>query len=154
MFRKLEGRTVLEWCEKRSCFSLSACHLKVSQSCASYHTSFQRADSGPYAELKILNFFQQITIIQAWFCGVPGSTDSPLHFGLYLCNQLEQIRLPYGNWKGTSIAFIWGIKGWSNPTGYIEKSPLCLYPFFPSYPTCFIWATAVFPILYEGVGNI
>ena len=30
-----------------------------------------------------------------------GSAGIPLHFGLSLCNLLEQIRLPYPVWKGT-----------------------------------------------------
>ena len=41
--------TVLEWCENRGCLSLSFCHLAVSQSWASYHTS---------ADIIFLNFFQ------------------------------------------------------------------------------------------------
>ena len=33
-----------------------------------------------------------------------------LHFGLSLCNLLEQISPPYPIWKGTYIAFIWSIE--------------------------------------------
>ena len=36
-----------------------------------------------------------------------GSAGIPLHFGLSLCNPLEQIRLPYGKWKRTSRAICW-----------------------------------------------
>ena len=52
MFLRLEGK---QW-DNRGCFSLSGCHLTVSQSWASYHTLFERADSGLSADYKILNF--------------------------------------------------------------------------------------------------
>ena len=40
-------------------------------------------------------------------CVAPASTSIPQHFGLPLCNPLEQIMLPYLIWKGIAIAFIW-----------------------------------------------
>ena len=61
------------------------------------------------------------------------SAGIPLHFGLSLCNLMEQIRVQYGKWKGTSIAFIWCMEGWIPSTGCMGKSALALYPFFPSY---------------------
>ena len=39
-----------------------------------------------------------------------GSAGMPVHFGLSLCNLLEQISPPYPIWKGTYIAFIWSIE--------------------------------------------
>ena len=38
-----------------------------------------------------------------------GSACIPPHFGLSFCNALEEINPPYPIWKGTSLAFIWGI---------------------------------------------
>ena len=40
------------------------------------------------------------------------SASIPLHFGLSLSNPLEQISLPYINWKGTFKAFIGGMAAW------------------------------------------
>ena len=45
------------------------------------------------------------------------SASIPLHFGLSLSNPLEQINLPYINWKRTFIAFIWGMAAWFATTG-------------------------------------
>ena len=124
MFLRLEGITLLEWCERRSCPSLSGCHLAVSQNWASNHTSSGRADSGLSADLKILNFWNLLAIFQTWFLGVLGSTSFPLHFGLSLCNPLKQIRLPYPIWKGTCIPFIWGRVAWSASRGYRVTGPV------------------------------
>ena len=63
MLFEAEGITVLEWCENRGCLSLSVCHLAVSQSWASYHTSSERGDSGLPADIFFWNFFKQIGII-------------------------------------------------------------------------------------------
>ena len=52
----------------------------------------------------------------------PGSANSLLHFGLSLCNPLKQIRLSYIRWKGTSIAFIWGIVVWSATRGCTDMA--------------------------------
>ena len=60
MFLRLRGMTVVEWCENRGCFSLSGCHLAVSQSYAGYHTSFERGESGLPADIKIR------TILSYW----------------------------------------------------------------------------------------
>ena len=68
-----------------------------------------------------------------------GSAGIPLYFGLSLCNPLEQIRLPYGKWKRTSLAFIWGLEGWFQSAGYRGKWTLALYPFFPSYKRRVFW---------------
>ena len=43
----------------------------------------------------------------------------PFHFGLSLCNPLEQISPLCAIWKGTYMAFNWGIKAWSAPRGCI-----------------------------------
>ena len=53
MFLRLEGMTVLEWCEDRGCFSLSDCHLAVNQNWAGFHTSFERGESGLSADIWI-----------------------------------------------------------------------------------------------------
>ena len=63
-----------------------------------------------------------------------GSACIPPHFGLSLCNALEQISPPCPIWKGTFIDFIWGIAAWSDRRGCRERLPLCLYPFYPTYP--------------------
>ena len=47
------------------------------------------------------------------------SASIPLHFGLSLCNPLEQISPLCAIWKGTYMAFNWGIKAWSAPRGCI-----------------------------------
>ena len=117
MFLRLEGETVLDWCENMSCFSLSGCHMAVSQSWAGYHTSFERGDSGPRADVKIRTFGQLIGILWSYFGVHLGSTNEAQHFSLSLWNSLEQNMLPYLIWKGTSIAFIWGIAAWSIPRG-------------------------------------
>ena len=67
MFLRLEETTVVEWCENRSCFSLSGCHLAVSQNWAGYHTSFERGDSGLPADLKIRTVIQLIGILWSYF---------------------------------------------------------------------------------------
>ena len=56
----------------------------------------------------------------------PGSANSLLHFGLSLCNPLKQIRLSYIRWKGTSIAFIWGIVVWSATRGCTDMATATL----------------------------
>ena len=67
MFLRLEGETVLDWCENMSCFSLSGCHLAVSQSWAGYHTSFERGDWGLLADMKIRTVIQLIGILWSYF---------------------------------------------------------------------------------------
>ena len=47
------------------------------------------------------------------------SASLPLHFGLSLCNPLEQVSPLYALWKGTYMAFKWGIKAWSVTRGCI-----------------------------------
>jgi len=67
MFLRLEGETVLDWCEDMSCFSISGCHLAVSQSWAGYHTSFERGDWGLPADMKIRTVIQLIGILWSYF---------------------------------------------------------------------------------------
>ena len=64
---------------------------------------------------------------------VPASTRWPLHFGLSLCNLLEQIMLPYLIWKGIAIPSIWGILAWSATRGYRVIGCLYVYQNRPSY---------------------
>ena len=49
-----------------------------------------------------------------------GSAGIPLHFGLSLCNPWEQRWPPYIKWKGTSLAFIWGLLACYTPRIYRE----------------------------------
>ena len=91
---------------------LSACHLAVSLSWISYHTSFERGHTGLPADIKIRTIFQLIGILWLYFGVQLGSTNEAQHFGLSLCNSLEHIRLSYLRWKKTSIAFIWGMAAW------------------------------------------
>ena len=51
-----------------------------------------------------------------------GSAGIPLHFGLSLCNLLEQVSPPYPILKGTYIALIWGIDVSSQPIGYRDMA--------------------------------
>ena len=53
-----------------------------------------------------------------------GSADIPPHFGLSFCNALEQINPPYPIWKGTSLAFMWGLLACSIPRGCIDMTAL------------------------------
>ena len=57
----------------------------------------------------------------------------PPHFGLSLCNALEQISPPYPIWKGTSIALIWGIVACPAPRIYTDMARLCECVDQPSY---------------------
>ena len=78
MFLRLERTTVLEWCENKSCFSLSGCHLAVYQSWAGYHTSFERGESGLPADMKIRTIAQLIGILWSYFgmlWGLPKSLN-------------------------------------------------------------------------------
>ena len=63
MFLRLEGETVLDWCENMSCF----CHLAVSQSWAGHHTSFERGDWWLPADIKIRTVIQLIGILWSYF---------------------------------------------------------------------------------------
>ena len=54
-----------------------------------------------------------------------GSAYMPPHFGLSLCNALEQISPTYPIWKGTSIALIWGIVACPAPRIYTDMARLC-----------------------------
>ena len=56
-----QNKTV--WCGKWKCPSHSACHLAISLSYASYHTSFERRDSGLPADMKIRTIVQLIGIL-------------------------------------------------------------------------------------------
>ena len=47
-----------------------------------------------------------------------GSAYIPPHFCLSFCNALEEINPPYPIWKGTSLAFIWGIEAYPAPSIY------------------------------------
>ena len=51
-----------------------------------------------------------------------GSADIPPHFGLSFCNALEKINPPYPIWKGTSLAFIWGIEAYPAPSIYRDMA--------------------------------
>ena len=62
-----------------------------------------------------------------------GSAGMPPHFGLSLCSPLEYIRLPYISWKGTFLAFIWGIVACPIPSGCIDMAWLCECVNRPSY---------------------
>jgi len=114
---KTVSKTMLEWGENRRCLSLSACHLVVSLSRACYHTSYERGHSGLPADLKIRTLVQLIGILWSYFGVHLGSWNEALHFGLSLCNPLRYIGLLYSKWKGTSMAFIWGILTYPAPRG-------------------------------------
>ena len=62
-----------------------------------------------------------------------GSTNEAQHFGLSLCNPLTHIKLPYTRWKGTSIAFIWGMVAWSTTRGCIDNAAGTFLLGLPSY---------------------
>ena len=64
---RLEGTTVLELCENRNWLSLSDCHLAVSWSGATHHTSFERGVSGLPADIKIRTVVQLIGILWSYF---------------------------------------------------------------------------------------
>ena len=49
---------ISEMARKQGHLNLSACHLAVSQSWASYHTSSERGDSGLSADVIFFEFFQ------------------------------------------------------------------------------------------------
>ena len=101
MFLRQEGITVLEWCENRSCFSLSGCHLTVSQSWADYHTSFERGDSGLPADLKIKTIGQMIGILWSYFGMLLGwGCYEAQNFNPSLSNLLQYIWVPYIRWEG------------------------------------------------------
>ena len=107
---KQQKTTVLEWCENKGLPQLSDCHLAVCWSWGGYYTSSERGHPRLSADIWILTFDQLIGILWPYFGVWLGSANHPLHFGLSLCNLLLRIRLPYGIWKGTSLAFIWGIE--------------------------------------------
>ena len=65
--------TVLEWCENMKCLSLSGCHLAVSQSWASYHTSSERGESELPADQKFFEFLTINSYFQAYFWVGPAS---------------------------------------------------------------------------------
>ena len=111
-FFRLEGISVVELCENRSCFNLSGCHLAVSQSWAGYHTSFERGDSGLPAGMKIRSVVQLIGILWSYFlwsyfrglwkrlnilfCHSVTSRDRAVHFHSY---KRGHPKLPYEVWK-------------------------------------------------------
>ena len=128
------SRTTLHWemARNKGLLNLLDCHLAISWSWAGYHTSSERGISGLSADLKFLNFFKQIAIFKPYFWVVLASTRWPLHFGLSLCNLLEQIMLPYLKWKGIGIPSIWGIVAWSTTRGYRVTGWLYVYQNRPS----------------------
>ena len=87
-------------------------------------------------KLRQLLFSHQIRIVlltvlhsEVWL----GSAGILLHFGLSLCNPLEQSSLQYIFWKRTQIPFIWGIVAWSAPSGYRNITPASLLNAHASY---------------------
>ena len=135
---------------KRECLSLSACHLAVCWSWGSNYTSFERGHSGLSTDIKIGSIVQLIGIIQMCFGVWLLSTSYLQHFGLSLCNPLKQIRLPYMVWKGTSIAFIWGIKASSTTRGCRATKFINLLTTSPSYLYCVInWL-----VRYQGARSL
>ena len=105
---------------------LSNCHLAVSLSYASYHTSSERGDSGLPADIKIRTNVQLIGFLWSYFGIHLGSNNHAQHFDLSLCNPLKHIRLPYTRWKGTFIAFILGMEASPPPRGYRDMAPFAL----------------------------
>ena len=126
-----ENNPDLMW--KRDCPSLSGCLLAVSWSWASYHTLSERGHSGLCTDIKIWSIVQLIGIIQMCFGVWLLSTHTLQNFGLSLCSHWEQVRPPYRNWKGTSIAFIWGIKASSTKRGCRATKFINLLSNLPSY---------------------
>ena len=62
----------------------------------------------------------------------------PPHFVLSFCNTLEEINPPYPIWKGTSLAFIWGIVACPAPRGCRDMAQRKDPPDRPSYcTTCY-----------------
>ena len=86
--------TVLEWFENMKCLSLSVCHLAVFQSWTSYLTSSERGESGLSADKFFFEIYPANSYFQAYFWVVLGSTNLTPHFGLSLCDFLEDIKLP------------------------------------------------------------
>ena len=127
----------------KTCLNNLVYHSITSWSRSGYHISFERGDAGLFENTKKILFFIELiqfkpgtkNLISAYLLGVPESTNILLHFSLSLCNLLEQISLQYGKLKGTSVAFIWGMKGWFSPIGCRENSRGALYLSFPSYIT-------------------
>ena len=64
-----------------------------------------------------------------------GSACIPPHFGLSLCNALEQISPPYPIWKGTFIASMGSRLAWSFYKGCRVTKAINLYLKRPSYTT-------------------
>ena len=62
--------------------NLLGCHLAISQSWASYHTSSERGETGLVADSKILTNAQQINILQYYFWVVLWSSKWAQHLGL------------------------------------------------------------------------
>ena len=121
------------WVWKRECLSHFACHLAGSLSYAGYYTSSERGHSGLSTDVKIWSIVQLIGIIQMCFGVWLLSTHTLQNFGLSLCSHWEQVRPPYRNWKGTSIAFIWGIKASSTKRGCRATKFINLLSNLPSY---------------------
>ena len=122
---------------KRECLSLSACHIAVCWSWGSNYTSFKRGHSGQSTDIKIGSIVQLIGIIQMCFGVWLLSTHTLQNVGLSLCSHWEQVRPPYRNWKGTSIAFIWGIKASSTKRGCRATKFINLLSNLPSYSKWF-----------------
>ena len=116
----------------KTCLNNLVYHSITSWSRSGYYISFERGDAGLSENTKIIIFslnwysLSQVkkNLISAYLLGVPESTNILLHFSLSLCNLLEQISLQYGKLKGTSVAFIWGMKGWFQSTGYRVTAPI------------------------------
>ena len=124
----------------KTCLNNLVSHSVTSWSRSGYHISFERGDVGLSNNTKKNHFSIELiqfkpgtkNLISAYLLGVPESTNILLYFSLSLCNLLEQISLQYGKLKGTSVAFIWGMKGWFSPIGCRENSRGALYLSFPS----------------------
>ena len=111
MFLRLEGETVLDWCENMSCFSLSGCHMAVSQSWAGYHTSFERGDSRLPADMKIRTVIQLIGILWSYFGTLRGL---PMRLDCLTCHLVISHRN-----QGYHTSFDRGDKG-------LSANPNCL----------------------------
>ena len=91
MFLRVEGMTVLEWCENWGCFSLTGRHMAVSWSYAGYHTSFERGESGLPADIKIRTIVQLIGILWSYFgmlWGLPKRLNILVCYSVTSCTRL------------------------------------------------------------------
>ena len=72
-----------------------------------------------------------------------GSAYIPPHFGLSFCNALEDVNPSYPIWKGTSLAFIWGVGAYPVPSIYRDMALVKDLVNPPSYSVVFVWHTCL-----------